>query len=89
MNIKNLHCLILCHPLKAKIKTLQSIGRILRTADGKGVVKLIDIIDDFSYQRGQKMQSNIVMRHYIERLKIYESEEFTYDISEIEMKEPH
>lgn len=35
------------------------------------------------------MQSNIVMRHYIERLKIYESEEFAYDISEIEMKEPH
>lgn len=87
VNIKNLHCLILCHPLKAKIKTLQSIGRILRTADGKGVVKLIDIVDDFSYTRGSKVQSNIVMRHYLERLKIYESEKFSYDINEYKIGE--
>lgn len=82
VNIKNLHCLIICHPLKAKIKTLQSIGRILRTFDGKGEVKLIDIVDDFSYTRGTKVQSNIVMRHFLERLKIYESENFVYEISE-------
>lgn len=87
VNIKNLHCLILCHPLKAKIKTLQSIGRILRTADGKGVVKLIDIVDDFSYTRGSKVQSNIVMRHYLERLKIYEAEKFSYDINEYKIGE--
>lgn len=87
VNIKNLHCLILCHPLKAKIRTLQSIGRILRTADGKGVVKLIDIVDDFSYTRGSKVQSNIVMRHYLERLKIYESEKFSYDINEYKLEE--
>ena len=87
INVKNLHCLVLCHPLKAKIKTLQSIGRILRTADGKGVVKWIDIVDDFSYTRGSKVQSNIVMRHYLERLKIYESEKFSYDINEYKLGE--
>ena len=82
VNIKNLHTLIFCHPLKAKIRTLQSIGRILRTADGKDDVKLIDIVDDFSYTRGTKEQSNITLRHFFERLKIYESENFEYSITE-------
>lgn len=82
VNIKNLHTLIFCHPLKAKIRTLQSIGRILRTAEGKGSVKLIDIVDDFSYNRGSKVQGNITLRHFFERLKIYESENFEYSITE-------
>jgi hypothetical protein len=48
---------------------------------------LIDIVDDFSYTRGSKVQSNIVMRHYLERLKIYESEKFSYDINEYKLGE--
>lgn len=85
VNIKNLHTLIFCHPLKAKIRTLQSIGRILRTAEGKESVKLIDIVDDFSYNRGSKVQSNITLRHFFERLKIYESENFEYSITEYKL----
>jgi predicted helicase len=85
VNIKNLHTLIFCHPLKAKIRTLQSIGRILRTADGKGQVKLIDIVDDFSYTRGTKIQTNTTLKHFFERLKIYESESFKYDITEYKL----
>lgn len=85
VNIKNLHTLIFCHPLKAKIRTLQSIGRILRTADGKGQVKLIDIVDDFSYTSGTKIQTNTTLKHFFERLKIYESESFKYDITEYKL----
>lgn len=81
INIKNLHCLIFCHPLKAKIKTLQSIGRILRTCDNKDSVKLIDIVDDFSYTARTKKHENTVLRHFYERLKIYESEQFDYTIT--------
>ena len=87
VNIKNLHTLILCHPLKAKIRTLQSIGRILRTAEGKGSVKLIDIVDDFSYNRGKKVASNTTLKHFLERLKLYESENFEYTISEYKFGE--
>lgn len=85
VNIKNLHCLILCHPLKAKIRTLQSIGRILRAVDGKGEVKLIDIVDDFSYMRGTKEQKNIVMNHFHKRIELYENENFKYDITEYKL----
>lgn len=68
--------------MKAKIRTLQSIGRILRTTDGKGEVKLIDVVDDFSYMRGKTEQSNIVMKHFHKRIELYENEEFDYDITE-------
>lgn len=82
VNIKNLHTLILCHPLKAKIRTLQSIGRILRAVEGKGQVKLIDIVDNLCYTRRTKTQINTTYKHFLERLKIYEAEQFKYTITE-------
>lgn len=85
INIKQLHTLILCHPLKAQIRLLQSIGRILRSAEGKGDVKLIDIVDDLSYMRGKKVQQNTVLKHFYERLKIYEAESFQYKILTLEL----
>lgn len=83
VNIKKLHCLIFCHPLKAPIRLLQSIGRILRACEGKSKVKLIDIVDDLTYMRGKTKQQNIVYRHFIERLKIYEDSKFKYKIVNI------
>ncbi len=87
VNIKNLHNLIFCHPIKAVIRTLQSIGRILRTAEGKVDVKLIDIADDLSYntRNGVKKQ-NTVLRHFLERLKLYVSEKWKYKIIPIQME---
>ena len=88
VNVKNLHSLIFCHPLKAVIRTLQSIGRILRTAEGKVDVKLIDIADDLSYttRNGVKKQ-NTILRHFLERLKIYVGEKWKYKIIPIKMGE--
>jgi superfamily II DNA or RNA helicase len=87
VNVKNLHNLVFCHPLKAVIRTLQSIGRILRTAEGKVDVKLIDIADDLSYttRSGIKKQ-NTILRHFLERLKIYVGEKWKYKIIPIQMK---
>ena len=72
VNIKNLGCLIFSHPYKARIRTLQSIGRTLRKLEGKETAKLIDILDDLSIGK----HSNITLKHALERLKIYESEGF-------------
>jgi len=70
VNIKNLHNLIFSSPTKSKIRTLQSIGRILRTADGKDTATLYDIVDDL--RSGDKL--NFALKHYVERLKIYSEE---------------
>jgi superfamily II DNA or RNA helicase len=81
INVKNLHTVIFCHPFQAKIKTLQSIGRTIRTAAGKDGATLIDIADDLVYKTKKGVEKiNTTMKHFIERLKIYQSEKFTYKI---------
>jgi superfamily II DNA or RNA helicase len=74
VNMKNLHTVIFAHPFKARIRNLQSIGRALRRSSGKESAKLVDIGDDLSYN-GRK---NVSLEHLVERLKIYESEQFEY-----------
>lgn len=77
VNIKNLHTIIFAHPYKARIRTLQSIGRSLRKLIGKEKAILIDICDDLCYHK----HTNFALKHATERLKIYESEGFgiSYD----------
>ena len=73
VNIKNLHTIIFAHPYKARIRTLQSIGRSLRKLVGKEKAKLIDICDNLCYHK----RTNFALKHATERLKIYESEGFS------------
>lgn len=72
VNIKNLHNIIFASPSKSKIRVLQSIGRGLRLANDKQCATLYDIADDF---RDGKY-TNHTLKHYLERLKIYETEGF-------------
>lgn len=72
INIKNLHSLIFCHPYKARIRTLQSIGRSLRKLENKDHAILLDISDNLCYGKFQ----NTTFQHFIKRLKLYESEGF-------------
>lgn len=83
VNIKNLHNLIFSSPSKARIKTLQSIGRGLRKSDLKTHCTLFDIADDLSY----KTHRNFTLNHFAERLKMYLSEEFPYKIYNVKLKE--
>lgn len=82
VNIKNLHNIIFAHPYKARIRTLQSIGRTLRKLAGKYQATLIDILDNLSYNK----HMNFALKHAVERLKIYESEGFkiSYSSTQIE-----
>lgn len=78
VSINRLHHMIAANPSKSKIKVLQSIGRMLRLHEEKqehGAV-LYDIVDDLSF----KSHQNFTLKHFIERCKIYDAEEFDYEI---------
>lgn len=72
VNIPNLHNLVLIMPGKAKIRLLQSLGRILRKSDNNQKATVIDIIDDLSH--GAK--KNHSLRHAQKRVEIYQAEGF-------------
>jgi len=74
INIKNLHNVIFAAPSKSRIRNLQSIGRGLRTADGKTHATLFDIVDDLRVGK----HVNFLLKHYVERSSIYQSEKFTF-----------
>ena len=79
INIRNLHNIVFSSPSKSRIRVLQSIGRGLRVGDNKDTATLFDISDDFTY----KSRQNFTLRHFMERINIYNEEEFDYDIKKI------
>jgi superfamily II DNA or RNA helicase len=83
ISIKNLHNLIFASPSKSKIRNLQSIGRVLRKSNTKNKAVLYDISDDIS----NGSVKNYTLNHLIERVKIYNEENFNYQIHKINFKE--
>jgi superfamily II DNA or RNA helicase len=79
VNIKNLQSLIFAHPYKAKVRNLQSIGRILRLDDKDNQAVLYDIVDDLKW----KKRDNYGLKHWRERVKMYNDEKFDYDFEMI------
>ena len=82
INIKNLHNIIFASPSKSRIRNLQSIGRVLRKGANKVKAILYDIADDCSY----RSRKNYTLNHLIERIKIYNEENFNYEIITIQLK---
>ena len=82
INIKRLHNVIFASPSKSRIRNLQSIGRVLRKGNGKVKATLYDIADDICY----KSKKNYTLNHLIERIKVYNEENFNYDIVNIPLK---
>ena len=82
INIKNLHNVIFASPSKSRIRNLQSIGRVLRKGNNKTKAVLYDIADDINY----KSRNNYTLNHLIERIKIYNEEQFNYEIITIQLK---
>ena len=82
INIKRLYNVIFASPSKSRIRNLQSIGRVLRKGNKKTSATLYDIADDISY----KSRRNYTLNHLIERIKVYNEENFNYDIVNIPLK---
>jgi superfamily II DNA or RNA helicase len=64
ISIKNIHYIVFAAGGKSKIKTLQSIGRGLRTHENKDVLTIIDVVDELIY--GSK--------HFDKRKEFYDLE---------------
>lgn len=82
VNIRNLDNIIFASPTKSRIKTLQSIGRALRIGDNSDKATLYDIVDDMSH----KNHKNFALKHFLERVKIYDSEKFKYKLHQISLE---
>ena len=82
INIRNLHNVIFASPSKSRVRNLQSIGRVLRKATNKVKAILYDISDDCTYNS----RKNYTLNHLIERIKIYNEENFNYEIITIQLK---
>jgi superfamily II DNA or RNA helicase len=81
VSIKKLHHMIAASPSKSKIKVLQSIGRMLRQHESKEHAVLYDIVDDLS----TKSHKNYTLKHFEERLKIYNSEKFDHKVYNVKI----
>jgi superfamily II DNA or RNA helicase len=79
VSIRRLNNIVFSSPSKSRIRVLQSIGRQLRKSEFKEMAKLYDIADDLKW----KSYTNHTLRHFNERIKIYESEKFDYKIIKI------
>ena len=83
INIKNLHNVIFASPSKSRIRNLQSIGRVLRKGNNKTQAVLYDIADDCT----KNSRKNYTLNHLIERVKIYNEENFNYEFVQVNLKQ--
>lgn len=81
VNIKRVHNIIFASPFKSKIRGLQSIGRGLRKGDNKEVATLFDIADDLKW----KSRTNHTLKHFVQRVQIYDAEKFEYKIYSVKL----
>ncbi len=82
INIRNLHNVVFASPSKSRVRNLQSIGRVLRKSKNKTKAMLYDIADDCTH----KSRKNYTLNHLIERIKIYNEENFNYEIISVNLK---
>lgn len=77
INIKNLHYIVFASGGKAKVKTIQSIGRGLRLHKNKTELIIFDIGDMLQYGT----------QHMYKRISLYEQEGINYGVKKIIEKE--
>ena len=82
INIRNIHNIVFTSPSKSKIRVLQSLGRGLRKSPTKDTIRLFDLSDEISYEG----RPNFTLRHFHERINIYDAQKFDYEISRIRLK---
>jgi len=81
LNVPSIENIIFASPSKSKIRNLQSIGRGLRTKEGKTGCNLYDLADDLHW----KSWTNHTLKHAAERYKIYAEEQFDVTIVEVDL----
>lgn len=82
INIKKLHNIVFASPSKSRVRNLQSIGRGLRKGDGKEMATLYDIADSICSDHYE----NYTLKHLYERVKMYQDENFKYELIKVKLK---
>ncbi|MDE2106416.1 MAG: DEAD/DEAH box helicase family protein, partial [Patescibacteria group bacterium] len=82
VNLRRLHNLVFAAAGKSKIRTLQSIGRGLRTHSSKNHVTLYDIVDDLRVGA----RRNYAWKHAEQRSVLYAEEKFPVTIHAIDLE---
>ena len=77
VNIPQIDHIIFASPSKSRIRSLQSIGRGLRKTNDKYKCTLWDLSDDLSW----KAHKNFTLKHFSERIEIYNEQQFPYKIT--------
>lgn len=84
ITIRNLHNVVFATPTKAKIRTLQTIGRSLGLGDNKTSATLYDIADDFRVDPAA--DPNYTLEHYMARMSLYHQEQFQISHYSIQLR---
>jgi len=82
INIRRLHNIVFASPYKSQIRVLQSIGRGLRTSKDKEKLRIFDISDNMVYNK----RENYTLLHLKERVRMYNEQEFSYEIIPVRLK---
>ena len=82
INIRNINNIVFASPSKSKIRVLQSLGRGLRQQGGNKTLRLYDVADDLAINS----KLNFTLRHFRERINIYDDQKFDYEIRRINLK---
>lgn len=84
ISIKRLDNMVFAHPTKSKVKTLQSVGRLLRKCKfTDNIVQMFDLVDD--YRIGAF--TNYVYDHGQDRVRFYNDQMFDYEVFNINLEE--
>lgn len=84
-SIKNLHWGVAAESVKGEVIVGQVLGRGMRQHKSKDVFKWIDIVDDYSIFTNVYDFTNYMMRHMVNRIKIYDKEGLKVVIHEIDL----
>ena len=83
INIRNIDNIVFASPSKSKIRVLQSLGRGLRRGDKSKSLKVFDLADDLT---SKSSRLNFTLRHFQQRLNIYDEQKFDYKIDKVKLK---
>jgi len=82
INIRKLHNIVFASAGKSKIRTLQSIGRGLRTHASKSHINIIDVVDDLRIGAYQ----NYAWKHAEVRVELYAREKFPMTMHRVKLE---
>lgn len=83
VSVKKLHNAIFCHSNKSIVRTLQTVGRLLRRHKSKDRALIIDLVDNFKLTGGEP---NKTLDHAMKRHGFYTSKKHPIEFRNYDMK---